>query len=102
MVRENIQLRDRTQTLQEQVEAQAGREQAVQDALVTAQELRKDMREQSQREAEHIMREAESVVRAGVQSTPSFVIDGALLAGAVPIEGWRPILDSIYAAKAAK
>jgi protein-disulfide isomerase len=46
-----------------------------------------------------IMREAESVVRAGVQSTPSFVIEGALLAGAVPIEGWRPILDSIYAGK---
>jgi protein-disulfide isomerase len=43
-----------------------------------------------------IQREAESVVRAGVQSTPSFVIEGTLLAGAVPIEGWRPILDSIY------
>jgi protein-disulfide isomerase len=46
-----------------------------------------------------IMREAESVVRAGVQSTPSFVIEGALLAGAVPIEAWRPILDSIYGAR---
>jgi protein-disulfide isomerase len=46
-----------------------------------------------------IMREAESVVRAGVQSTPSFVVEGGLMAGAVPIEGWRPILDSIYAAK---
>jgi protein-disulfide isomerase len=46
-----------------------------------------------------IMREAESVVRAGVQSTPSFVIEGGLLPGAVPIEAWRPILDSIFAAK---
>lgn len=46
-----------------------------------------------------IMQEAQSVVRAGVQSTPSFVIEGGLLAGAVPIEGWRPLLDSIYAAK---
>jgi predicted DsbA family dithiol-disulfide isomerase len=46
-----------------------------------------------------IMQEAEGLVRAGVQSTPSFVIEGGLLAGAVPIEGWRPILDSIYAAK---
>ncbi len=63
LVRENIQLRDRTAALQEQVEAQAGREQAVQDALVTAQELRKDIREQSQREADHIMREAESEAR---------------------------------------
>lgn len=63
LVRENIQLRDRTQTLQEQVDAQSGREQAVQDALVTAQELRKDIREQSQREADHVMREAESEAR---------------------------------------
>lgn len=47
-----------------------------------------------------ILREAESVVRAGVQSTPSFVVEGGLMAGAVPIQGWRPILDSIYAAKA--
>jgi protein-disulfide isomerase len=46
-----------------------------------------------------IMEEAEGVVRAGVQSTPSFVIEGGLLPGAVPIEGWRPILDSIYEAK---
>lgn len=46
-----------------------------------------------------IMQEAEGVVRAGVQSTPSFVIEGGLLAGAVPIDGWRPILDSIYKAK---
>jgi protein-disulfide isomerase len=48
-----------------------------------------------------IMREAESVVRAGVQSTPSFVIEGGLLAGAVPIEAWRPILDSIHNRKVA-
>ncbi|MDH3272275.1 MAG: DivIVA domain-containing protein, partial [Gemmatimonadota bacterium] len=63
VVRENMHLRDRTQTLQEQVNAQSGREQAVQDALVTAQELRKDIREQSQREADHAMREAESEAR---------------------------------------
>lgn len=49
-----------------------------------------------------ILREAESVVRAGVRSTPSFVIEGGLLPGAVPIEAWRPILDSIYAVKTTK
>jgi protein-disulfide isomerase len=53
----------------------------------------------SGRVRELIMQEAQSVVRAGVQSTPSFVIEGGLLSGAVPIEGWRPILDSIYKAK---
>lgn len=46
-----------------------------------------------------IAAEAEGLARAGVRSTPSFVIDGSLLEGAAPIESWRPILDSIYAAK---
>lgn len=63
LVRENLQLRERTQTLQNQVDAQVGREQAVQDALVTAQALRADIQSQSQREAEHILREAESEAR---------------------------------------
>ncbi len=60
LVRENLQLRERTQTLQQQVDAQVGREQAVQDALVTAQELRADIQAQSQREADHIRREAQA------------------------------------------
>jgi len=60
LVRENLQLRERTQTLQQQVTSQLGREQAVQDALVTAQELRADIRAQSQREAEHALKEAEA------------------------------------------
>ncbi|MDH4043248.1 MAG: DsbA family protein [Gemmatimonadota bacterium] len=49
-----------------------------------------------------IMREAQGVVQAGVQSTPSFVIERGLMAGAVPIDGWRPILDSIYETKAGR
>lgn len=63
LVRENLHLRDRTQTLQTQVEAQVGREQAVQDALVTAQELRAEIQSQSQREASHLVKEAEIEVR---------------------------------------
>ena len=63
LVRENMQLRERTQTLKDQVETQAGREQAVQDALVTAQELRSDMRAQSEREVEHVLKAAESEAR---------------------------------------
>jgi protein-disulfide isomerase len=46
-----------------------------------------------------IAAEAQGVARAGVRSTPSFVIEGGLLEGAAPIESWRPILDSLYAAK---
>jgi len=63
LVRENLQLRERTNTLQSQVDAQTGREQAVQDALVTAQELRADIQSQSQREADHALREAEAESR---------------------------------------
>lgn len=46
-----------------------------------------------------IQAEAQMAHQAGIQSTPSFVIEGALLGGAQPIEVWRPILDSIYAEK---
>jgi protein-disulfide isomerase len=41
--------------------------------------------------------EYEAAWRGGLTSTPSFVIQGAVLVGAVPIDQWRPILDSIYA-----
>jgi len=46
-----------------------------------------------------IQSEAERNFQAGIRSTPSFVINGGLMAGAQPIAVWRPILDSIYAAK---
>ncbi len=60
LVRENIGLRERSETLQQQVNSQSGRERAVQEALVTAQELRSDIRAQAQREAELILAEARS------------------------------------------
>ena len=63
LVKETIGLRERAERLQAQVDAQSSRERAVQDALVTAQELREEMREQSRREAEVARREAEVEVR---------------------------------------
>ncbi len=63
LVRETLALRERTATLEQQVGAQSGREQAVQDALVSAQELRADIHTQAQREADHVLREAESGAR---------------------------------------
>ncbi|MGB1658207.1 MAG: DivIVA domain-containing protein, partial [Longimicrobiales bacterium] len=63
LVREAIQLRERSETLQVQVDAQTSREQAVQDALVTAQELRAEMQNQAQREAENIVKEAQVEAR---------------------------------------
>ncbi len=44
--------------------------------------------------------EAQLNWRAGVRSTPSFIIEGGLLPGAHPIDVWRPILDSIIAERA--
>ena len=43
----------------------------------------------------------QSALRAGIHSTPSFIINGALLAGAVPMKDLRPILDSVYRAATA-
>ncbi|MCH1571476.1 MAG: DivIVA domain-containing protein [Longimicrobiales bacterium] len=63
LVRENIQFRQHTQTLQSQVDSQLVREQAVQNALVTAQELRTEMQNQTQREVEHVIKEAEMEAR---------------------------------------
>jgi protein-disulfide isomerase len=46
-----------------------------------------------------IQQEAEQNFRAGLRSTPSFVIEGGRMPGAQPIEVWRPILDSIVAVR---
>jgi protein-disulfide isomerase len=46
-----------------------------------------------------ILEEAQAAWQAGIRSTPSFVIEGGLLTGAQPIAVWRPILDSLVAAK---
>ena len=46
--------------------------------------------------------EAEGSERSGASSTPSFYIEGGLLAGAHPLPVFRQVLDSIYQAKTAK
>ena len=43
--------------------------------------------------------ETQASWNAGVRSTPSFIVQGLLLAGSAPIGDFRPILDSIYAAR---
>jgi cell division initiation protein len=63
LVKEAIGLRERSERLQVQVDAQSGREKAVQDALVTAQTMREEMKEQSRREADLARREAEVEAR---------------------------------------
>ncbi len=46
--------------------------------------------------------EAQAAWNGGVKSTPSFVVEGVMLAGAAPIANWRPILDSIYKSRTAR
>ncbi len=63
LVRENLQLKDRSQSLQQQVASQTEREEAVRDALVTAQGLRTEIREQAQREADKVVEDARTEAR---------------------------------------
>jgi len=58
LVKENLAFQTEVGELNEKVVLQQGREQAVQAALVTAQELRQDVKEQATREAKLLEREA--------------------------------------------
>lgn len=62
LVQENVAFRGRVGELEEKVVAQQGREQAIQDALVTAQELRQDVKKQARREASLLEREAQDKI----------------------------------------
>ena len=58
LVRENASLRERLSGLNESVEAFRERERAMNDALVSAQQLREDICSQASRDAEIVLREA--------------------------------------------
>jgi cell division initiation protein len=60
LVKENLTLHERVDRLAEQVTAQTGRERAVHEALVTAQQLREDIQNSAQEAANRIIREAEA------------------------------------------
>jgi len=66
LVIENLAFREQVEQLGERVAVQEGREQAVQAALVTAQELRQDVKEQARREAELLEREAQGRIEGMV------------------------------------
>lgn len=68
LVKENVALRDRLGRLEEQVADYRNRENALTEALVTAQEMREEVRRQSSREAELLREEARQEaerIRAG-------------------------------------
>ena len=60
VVKLNLSLRERVELLTERLAGQEGREHAVQEALITAQSFKRNIEEQTQREAELLRREAES------------------------------------------
>jgi protein-disulfide isomerase len=47
----------------------------------------------------NLQAEADGAQRAGANSTPAFYIEGGIMEGALPIEVFRQILDSVYAVK---
>ena len=47
-----------------------------------------------------VQAEAEGAQRAGANSTPSFYIEGGIMEGALPLQVFTQILDSVYATKA--
>lgn len=63
LVKENLTLRERADRLAEQVTAQTGRERAIHEALVSAEQRREETVAAAQKEAELILREARA--RAG-------------------------------------
>lgn len=60
LVKQNVALTERAEHLQEQVASYRDREKALNEALVTAQQLRTDAQAQADREAELVRREARS------------------------------------------
>ena len=48
-----------------------------------------------------VQADAEGAARSGAGSTPTFYIEGGLLEGAVPLDVFRQVLDSVYAVKTA-
>jgi cell division initiation protein len=60
LVRENHQLTERLARVEEQVRETRDRERALTEALVTAQEMREEMRQQAMRDAETARRDAEA------------------------------------------
>ena len=69
LVRENLLFREAKDRLEEKVVTQERREQAIQDALVTAQELRRDVKKQARREANIMEREARTRIEAMIKES---------------------------------
>jgi DivIVA domain-containing protein len=85
LVRENLALRERAQQATDSLSAFKARETALNEALVSAQQLREEMRTQATREGELLLREAraeaERVVGAAKREATATVEAGRRLVG---------------------
>ena len=75
LVKENLAFRKKIEQLGEKVVVQEGREKAVQDALVTAQELRQDVKKQARREAKFLEREARGRIEGMIRKSEKLVTE---------------------------
>ena len=75
LVKENLAFRGEIDQLGEKVVVQEGREQAVQDALVTAQELRQDVKKQAHREAKLLEREARGRIKVMIAESEKLLTE---------------------------
>jgi len=75
LVKENLAFREKIERLGEKVVVQEGREQAIQDALVTAQELLQDVKKQASREAKLIEREAQGRIDRMITESEKLVME---------------------------
>jgi protein-disulfide isomerase len=48
---------------------------------------------------QQVQADAQGAARSGASSTPTFYIEGGLMAGAVPFDGFKRVLDSVYEGK---
>ena len=75
LVKENLAFREEIGQLGERVVVQEGREQAVQEALVTAQELRQDVKKQALREAKLLEREARTRITGMIGESEKLLME---------------------------
>ena len=75
LVKEKLELEERSDTLGKKVDAQEGRENAIQEALVTAQKLREDVKSQAQQEAELLLREARGRIEGMVNAAGRTLVE---------------------------
>ena len=86
LVRENLGLVEKVARLQEQVGSLESRERAVHDALVTAERLRSDVKEQARREADVVRKEAEGEARRIVEAAERAVAESEVALGGLERE----------------